>query len=87
MKRLAFLSALIFLSCLTNKNVERKITIKPIGWQFPLTSEIIFKDSAFNSKGEVVGEIPNVLGLWMELQSAVVLLSANIGLDRILFSF
>ncbi len=58
MKLLKSLSILILLSCLPIKNVERKIIIKSIGWQFPLTNEINFKDSAFDSKGELVDEIP-----------------------------
>jgi len=58
MKLLKILPVLILLSCLTNKNVDRKITIKQIGWQFPLTNETNFKDSAFNSKGELLDEIP-----------------------------
>jgi len=57
MRLLKFLPALILLSCSTNKNVERKITIKLIGWQFPLTNETKFKDSAFNSKGDLTDEV------------------------------
>jgi hypothetical protein len=58
MKFIILLSTLIFSSCLTNKYVERKIIIEPIGWQFSLTSGTIFKDSAFDSKGRLTDEIP-----------------------------
>jgi len=58
MRLLKILPALILLSCLTDKNVERKIYIEAIGWQFPLTYGTNFKDSSFDSKGKIVEEIP-----------------------------
>ncbi len=58
MKLFSTLPLLILLSCSTKNSIERKVTIKPIGWQFPLTTETIFIDSAFNSTGEVIAEIP-----------------------------
>lgn len=58
MRLIILFPTLILLSCLTNKNVERKIIIKPIGWQFPVTTQTTFKDSAFDSKGELTDEVP-----------------------------
>ena len=58
MRLLILLPTLILLSCLTDKNVERKIIIEPIGWQFPLTNQTTLKDSAFDSRGKLTDEIP-----------------------------
>lgn len=58
MRLLNFLPVLILLSCLTNKNVERIISIKAIGWQFPLIDNTNFRDSSFDSKGILIDEIP-----------------------------
>jgi hypothetical protein len=60
MKLLMLLPTIILLSCLTDKNVERKIIIEPIGWQFSLTNQTTLTDSAFDSRGKLTDEIPTV---------------------------
>lgn len=57
--KLLLLSAFILFSFHAHNSVGRKISIKPIGWQFSLSNRTIFKDSTFDSEGKLTEEVPS----------------------------